>query len=350
MNATKLPSIKVERSETAFLITGAALACWLLFYFNLQTLGGLLAGLLLGGASETHLYNAVAFFLYEVPKVLLLLSLIVLVMTVARSFFSAERTRALLAERANSKTGHVLAALLGTVTPFCSCSAVSLFIGFLTAGIPLGVTFSFLIAAPMVNEVALGMLLISFGWKVALVYLVTGLLIAIVAGYVIGRLHMEQYVEEWVYATDALDGGAEMELQWVDRLKLGWNAVKEIVGKVWLFIVLGIAVGAGIHGFVPQAFMAAILGKEWWAVPLAVLIGIPMYSNAAGTIPIMQVLIEKGAALGTVLAFVMSVIALSLPELVILRRVLKLRLILLFVSVVGTGILLVGYLFNLIFD
>jgi uncharacterized membrane protein YraQ (UPF0718 family) len=193
------------------------------------------------------------------------------------------------------------------------------------------------------------MLLISFGWKVALVYLVTGLLIAIVSGYVIGKLRMESYVEEWVYATGAMEDGAEAELQWVDRLKLGWDAVKEIVGKVWLFIVLGIAVGAGIHGFVPQDFMASILGKEWWAVPLAVLIGIPMYSNAAGTIPIMQVLIEKGAALGTVLAFVMSVIALSLPEMVILRRVLKLRLILLFVGVVGTGILLVGFLFNLIF-
>lgn len=349
MNAAKSSNIKVERSETAFLIAGTALAGWLLLYVNLQKLGGLLAGIVLGGASDTHLYSAVSFFFYEVPKVLLLLSLIVFVMTVIRSFFSAERTRALLAKRADSKTGHVLAALLGTVTPFCSCSAVSLFIGFLTAGIPLGVTFSFLIAAPMVNEVALGMLLISFGWKVALVYLVTGLLIAIVSGYVIGKLRMESYVEEWVYATGAIEDGAEVELQWVDRLKLGWDAVKEIVGKVWLFIVLGIAVGAGIHGFVPQDFMASILGKEWWAVPLAVLIGIPMYSNAAGTIPIMQVLIEKGAALGTVLAFVMSVIALSLPEMVILRRVLKLRLVLLFVGVVGTGILLVGFLFNLIF-
>lgn len=349
MSAAKWP-LKIERSETAFLVAGLALAGWLLLYSNLQRLGDWLAGLLLGGANETPIFGAVSFFLYEVPKVLLLLSLIVFVMTVARSFFSAERTRVLLAERTNSKTGHVMAALLGTVTPFCSCSAVSLFIGFLTAGIPLGVTFSFLIAAPMVNEVALGMLLISFGWKVALVYLVTGLLIAIVAGYVIGKLRMEKHVEEWVYATGALGGDTEAELLWVDRLKLGWEAVKEIVGNVWLFIVLGIAIGAGIHGYVPQDFMAAILGKEWWAVPLAVLIGIPMYSNAAGTIPVMQVLIEKGAALGTVLAFVMSVIALSLPEMVILRKVLKLRLILLFVGVVGTGILLVGYLFNLIFD
>jgi hypothetical protein len=244
--------------------------------------------------------------------------------------------------------GNVLAALLGIVTPFCSCSAVPLFIGFVTAGVPLGVTFSFLISAPMVNEIALVLLYGLLGWKVAALYLGTGLLIAIVAGWTIGRLHMENHIEEWVREMHL--NAAQIpdeQLTWADRIGHGRTAVRDIVGKVWIYVIAGIAVGAGIHGFVPEYFMAQIMGKEaWWSVPISVLIGIPMYSNAAGIVPIVEALLGKGAALGTVLAFMMSVIALSLPEMVILRKVLKPRLIAVFIGVVGAGIMLVGYLFN----
>ena len=244
-----------------------------------------------------------------------------------------------------------MAAGLGIVTPFCSCSAVPLFIGFLQAGVPLGVTFSFLIAAPMINEVALVLLFGLFGWKVAGLYLVTGLLIAMTAGWVIGRLRLERWVEGWVYES-ALPMSAvstEEKVTWAQRVSFGRDAVRDIVGKVWPFVLAGIAVGAGIHGYVPQDLMASVMGRgAWWSVPLAVLIGIPMYSNAAGIIPVVQALLEKGAALGTVLAFMMAVIGLSLPETIILRKVLKMPLIATFVGVVGLGILIVGYLFNIV--
>ena len=225
-----------------------------------------------------------------------------------------------------------------------------MFIGFVTTGIPLGVTFSFLISAPMVNEVALVLLFGLFGWKIAGIYLATGLMVAIVAGWVMGRLKMEKHIEEWVFQ---LPGGADadrVEMDWPGRFRAGLDAIKDIVGRVWIYVMLGIAVGAGIHGYVPENFMASLMGRDaWWAVPLAVLLGVPMYSNAAGIIPIVQALLGKGAALGTVLAFMMSVIALSLPEAIILRKVLKPRLIATFFGVVATGILLVGYLFNTIF-
>ena len=242
----------------------------------------------------------------------------------------------------------MLAAFLGIVTPFCSCSAVPLFLGFVTTGVPLGVTFSFLIAAPMVNEVAVVLLYGLFGWKIAAIYLSTGLVIAIIAGWVIGKLGMERHLEEWVYQIQAgnieLDDGPK---DMVERIRYGFEAVRDIVGKVWFYVVLGIAVGAGIHGYVPEGLMASFMGKSaWWSVPASVLIGIPMYSNAAGIIPIVQALLEKGAALGTVLAFMMSVIALSLPEMIILRKVLKPRLIGTFIGVVGAGILMVGFIFN----
>ena len=267
---------------------------------------------------------------------------------IIRTFFTPERTRRILAGKRES-VGNVLAAMLGMVTPFCSCSAVPLFIGFVTAGVPLGVTFSFLISAPMVNEVALVLLLGMFGWKVAGIYLGTGLLIAIVSGWIIGRLKMEKHVEEWVYKTQAGEGADDQSLDFPARLHLGVQAVRDIVGKVWLYVMIGIAVGAGIHGYVPTNSMASIMGKgAWWSVPLSVLIGVPMYSNAAGIIPIVQALLEKGAALGTVLAFMMSVIGLSMPETIILRKVLKPRLIIVFAGVVAGGILMVGYLFNLL--
>ncbi len=297
-----------------------------------------------------HGYEAVKFFIYDTPKVLLLLTLVVFAMGVVRSYFSPERTRTLLAGRREG-AGNVAAAGLGIVTPFCSCSAVPLFIGFVSAGVPLGVTFSFLIAAPMVNEVALGLLFALLGWKVALTYLAFGLGVAIVAGWVIGRLKLEHWLEDWVRNVRA--GAVDLPQETVsavDRIKAGVEAVKDIVGKVWPWIIAGIAAGAFIHGYVPSDLLASIMGKDvWWSVPAAVLLGIPMYSNAAGIIPVVEALIGKGAALGTVLAFMMSVIALSLPEMIILRKVLSLKLIAVFVAVVGFGILAVGFLFNLLF-
>ncbi len=298
---------------------------------------------------QSHLGGALQFFFYDTPKVLLLLTGVVFVMGMINSYFTPERTRALLAGRMGS-VAHFMAAALGVVTPFCSCSAVPLFIGFVQAGVPLGVTFSFLIAAPMVNEVALALLLGLFGWQIALLYLILGLTVAVVAGWVIGKLRMENYLEDWVRDMPKIQAAtSEQHLPLAERIQGGFNAVKEIVGRVWPYVLAGIAIGAGIHGYVPEAFMASIMGKEvWWSVPLAVVIGIPMYTNAAGIIPIIQALLAKGAALGTVLAFMMSVIALSLPEMIILRKVLKIRLIVTFVGVVGMGILLVGYLFNIV--
>ncbi len=300
---------------------------------------------------RSHLGEAIRFFAYDTPKVLMLLTLVVFGMGVVRSFFSPEKTRALLAGKREG-VGNVLAAGLGIVTPFCSCSAVPLFIGFVSAGIPLGVTFSFLISAPMVNEVALGLLFGLVGWKIALAYLGFGLAVAIVSGWVIGRLHLDHWLEEWV--RNIRSGAVELppeELSTVDRIKAGIDAVREIVGRVWPWIIAGIAVGAFIHGYVPSDLLAAIMGRDaWWSVPAAVVIGIPMYSNAAGIIPVVEALITKGAALGTVLAFMMSVIALSLPEMIILRKVLTTPLIAVFVGVVGTGILAVGFLFNALFN
>jgi uncharacterized membrane protein YraQ (UPF0718 family) len=301
--------------------------------------------------AKSPLGEAVSFFAYDTPKVLMLLTLVVFGMGVVRSFFSAEKTRALLAGKSEG-VGNVLAASLGIVTPFCSCSAVPMFIGFVSAGVPLGVTFSFLISAPMVNEVALGLLFALVGWKVALTYLAFGFAVAIVSGWVIGRLHLEHWLEDWV--RNIRSGSADLppeDLTVVDRIKAGIQAVKEIVGNVWPWIIAGIAAGALIHGYVPADLLASIMGRgAWWSVPAVVLIGIPMYSNAAGIIPVVTAMLAKGAALGTVLAFMMSVIGLSLPEIIILRKVLSVKLIAVFVGVVGTGILAVGFLFNAVFQ
>ena len=315
-----------------------ALALWVLLYSQLQPWSIYLTYTVFGLGPGSHLGGAIEFFLYDTPKVLMLLTLVVYGVGVIRSFFTPEKTRAILAGRAEA-VGNVLAALLGIVTPFCSCSAVPLFIGFVTAGVPLGVTFSFLISAPMVNEIALVLLYGLLGWKVAALYLATGLMVAIVAGWVIGRLGMEEHIEEWVREIRAVgDAGPVSSLTWNDRFRYGLEAVRDIVGKVWIYVIAGIAVGAGIHGYVPTGTMAYIMGRDaWWSVPAAVLIGVPMYSNAAGIVPVIEALLEKGAALGTVLAFMMSVIALSLPEMVILRKVLKPRLIAVFIGVVACG-------------
>jgi uncharacterized membrane protein YraQ (UPF0718 family) len=289
------------------------------------------------------------FFIFEVPKVLLLLTLIIFLVGIVRSYFSPEKTRKAL-EGKSLFTGNILASLLGIVTPFCSCSAIPLFLGFVEAGIPIGVTFSFLIASPMINEVAVVLLLGLFGWKTAVIYVVTGLLIAISAGWLIGRLNLRHWVQDWVYETRFGNSDTEDEkIKLPDRVQYGFNAVREIVGKVWIYVVIGIAVGAAAHGYVPEDFMASLMGKSaWYSVPLSVVIGVPLYSNAAGIIPIVSVLIEKGASLGTALAFMMAVIGLSLPEMIILKKVLKLPFILTFIGIMAAGIMLIGFLFNAI--
>jgi len=347
MSAPQASAAGPTRQPRFLLPVLGALVVWFALYNALQPAATYFSRELLRLEPKTNLGSAVEFFLYEAPKVLMLLTLVVFGVGVVRSFFTPERTRAILAGKAES-VGNVLAAGLGIVTPFCSCSAVPLFIGFLTAGIPLGVTFSFLIAAPMVNEVALALLFGLFGWKVAALYLSSGLALAILAGWIIGRLKLERHVEPWVFEVHASGTGAPMEtLSWDQRFGQGFEAIKDIVGRVWPYVLAGIVVGAGIHGWVPEDFMASIMGKgAWWSVPLAVLIGVPMYSNAAGIIPVVHALLEKGAALGTVLAFMMSVIALSLPEMIILRKVLKPALITTFIGVVAAGIIFVGYLFN----
>ncbi len=337
--------------KNPYLIPILSFPVWLGVYLALQPLADSVTYSLFALKPGTMTTEALRFFLFEVPKVLLLLALIVFLVGIVRTYFSPERTRKILGNR-SSFTGNVFASLLGVVTPFCSCSAVPLFIGFVQAGVPLGVTLSFLIAAPMINEVALVLLFGLFGWKTALLYAGTGLLIAITAGFVIGRLKLERFVEDWVYALRAPAATVHEEaFSFAQRIEHGVNAVRDIVGKVWPYIIVGIGVGAWIHGFVPEDFMAGIMGKSaWWSVPLSVLIGIPLYSNAAGIIPIVQALLEKGAALGTVLAFMMAVTGLSLPETIILKKVLKLPLIVIFVSVVGIGILIVGYIFNFVYS
>ncbi|HHH38388.1 MAG TPA: permease [Sedimenticola sp.] len=347
------PSVEAIASKANSRLTlwlvgiGAAVPLWFATYFQLPEFADFVLSLT-GYDRSSHLGEALHFFFYDTPKVLLLLAGIVFLMGIIQTFFAPERTRALLSGK-KLGIGNTLAATLGIVTPFCSCSAVPLFIGFLSAGVPLGVTFSFLISAPMVNEIALALLLGMFGWQVAALYLGLGLLIAIVSGLIIGKLGMEKYLQDWVREIHAGTAAPvdTAEMDWEARFRAGWHHVKEIVGKVWPYILAGIAVGAAIHGFVPQDFMASFMGKEvWWSVPAAVVMGVPMYTNAAGIIPVVDALIGKGAALGTTLAFMMSVIALSLPEILILRKVLKLPLIATFVGVVSSGILVVGFLFN----
>jgi uncharacterized protein len=327
----------------------ALLPIWYIIYHNLQPVTNWLIDSVFGMTKGAHLTEALRFFVFEFPKVMMLLTLIIFLVGIIRTYFTPERTRKAL-EGKKTFTGNVMAATLGIVTPFCSCSAIPLFLGFVEAGVPLGVTFSFLISSPMINEVAVVLLYGMFGWKVALIYVGTGLFIAITAGWIIGLMKLEKWVESWVYETHFGNNGDEEKITFGSRVSLGYDAIKDIVGKVWLYVALGIAVGAGAHGYVPQDFMVALMGKSaWYSVPLSILIGIPLYSNAAGIVPIVSVLIEKGAALGTSLAFMMAVIGLSLPEMIILRKVLKLPLIITFVGVVGFGIMIVGYLFNIIF-
>jgi len=322
---------------------------WIIIYKYLQEITDFIVFRLLKMTPDKHLTETIRFFIYEVPKVLMLLVLIIFLVGFIRTYFSPEKTRKAL-EGKPLLIGNIMASLLGIVTPFCSCSAIPLFLGFVEAGIPLGVTFSFLIAAPMINEVALVLLIGLFGWKVALIYVLTGLSIAIVSGFVLEKLKLKRYVADWVYKTHAkqsLEEEGAMTFQ--QRISAGSIVVKEIVGKIWIYVLIGIAVGAGAHGFVPDEFLAGALGSQnWYSVPLAILVGIPLYSNAAGIIPIVSVLIEKGVTIGTALAFMMSVIGLSLPEIIILKKVLKWQLIGIFIGVVAVGIVIVGLIFNYI--
>lgn len=333
-----------------YILTISLLPVWIVLYINLQRISDFVVDTLFGMEKGTHLTEAIRFFIFEVPKVMLLLVLIIFGVGIVRTWITPERTRKALKGK-SLITGNILASLLGIITPFCSCSAIPLFLGFVEAGIPIGVTFSFLIAAPMINEVAVILLLGLFGWKVTLIYVVTGLAIAILSGWLIGVLKMEKYVADWVYKVKAgQNTEAKQKISFENRITSGFKAVKEIAGKIWVYIIIGIAVGAGAHGYVPEDYLSQLMSKaHWYSVPLAILIGIPLYSNAAGIIPVLSVLIEKGVSLGTALAFMMSVIGLSLPEVIILKKVLKMPMIITFVGIVTAGIITVGYIFNIIY-
>jgi uncharacterized membrane protein YraQ (UPF0718 family) len=302
---------------------------------------------LLGLSPGTHLSGAVEFFIYDTIKIFILLSVIIFAISFMRSYFPPERTRKILSHK-KEFLGNILAALLGVVTPFCSCSAVPLFIGFLEGGVPLGVTFSFLISSPMVNEVAVVLLFGLFGWKITAIYIGTGLIVALVGGYIIGRLKLEKWVEEYVYQIHVGEAPATSQT-FKDRIEYARFNTKDILEKIWLYVIIAIALGGLIHGYVPEDFLAKYAGKgNIFAVPIAVLLGVPLYSNAAGVIPIVYVLMQKGVTMGTALAFMMAVTALSLPEMIILRKVLKFKLLAVFVGIMTVTIIIVGYLFNAI--
>ena len=297
----------------------------------------------------THLASSVNFFLYDVPKIYFLLAVIVFVVAIIRTFLPPEKIRAMLSHK-HEYTGNVLAACFGILTPFCTCSAIPLFMGMLQSGVPLGVTMSFLVASPTINEVAIVLLWGLFGWRVALTYILSGMFIAIVSGVLIGRLKMEKYVEDFVYKTKPVASNSGKKLKWNERIDYAVEYTKDIFSQVWLYVMIGVGIGAFIHGYVPVEFVTKYAGNgNPFAVIIAVIIGVPLYSNAAGTIPIVQALMEKGLALGTTLAFMMAVTSLSLPEFIILRKVLKPRLLLTFFGTVTIGIILIGYLFNFIF-
>lgn len=342
-----MSTLAVRRSQPPlWLVVLAAAALWLVAWLVHMPLAGWFTRDVLGLAEGTQLGDAVEFFLGDTPKVLLLLAGVVTLVSFLRSFVSPARVRSALAGR-NAVVGTAAAAGFGIITPFCSCSAVPLFIGFVEAGVPLGVTFAFLVSSPMVNEVALALLWGLFGPGIALAYMAAGLAVAIGAGLVIGRLGLERHVEDYVWTIRAGAAPLAFRPTLADRVRDAWRATTDILRKVWPWVVAGIAVGAFIHGFVPTDLVVAIGGSgNPLAVPALVALGVPLYSNAAGTIPVVEALIGKGLPLGSALAFMMAVTALSVPELVILRRVMKPPLLAVFVGVVATGIVAIGYLFN----
>jgi uncharacterized protein len=317
-------------------------------FYPIQLLADWITYNLLKIVPESRLAQATSFFIFDTIKIFILLTVIIFSVSIIRSFLPAEKVRDVLS-RHSRWVGHVLAGLLGIITPFCSCSAVPLFLGFVEAGIPLGVTFSFLVSSPMINEVALVLLLGMFGWKIALLYIGSGLLIAIFSGIAIGAMKVEKLVAEFAFRIKAKVAFHGMEMNWQDRWIFARDYTWEILKKVWIYVIAGIGIGAWIHGYVPVDFLAKYAGADrWYGVLVATLIGIPLYSNAAGVIPLVSVLTEKGVAMGTTLAFMMAVTGLSLPEFMILKNVMKTRLIFIFAGVVGMGIIITGYLFNLI--
>ena len=317
-------------------------------FYPIQLLADWLTYTIFGITPKTLLADDVNFFIFDTIKIFILLSIIIFVVSIIRSYLPPEKIRAILS-RKNKYVGNVLASLLGIITPFCSCSAIPLFLGFVQAGVPLGTTFSFLIASPMINEVALVLLLGLFGWKIALIYIISGLIIAILSGIVIGHLKVENLVQPFVYQ-NSINGNIDLpRMTSKERISYAIDYTIDILKKVWPYILIGIGLGAWIHGYLPADFLANYAGSgKWYAVPLAVLIGIPLYSNAAGVIPLISALTEKGVSMGTTLAFMMSVTALSLPEFMILKKVMKTRLIFIFAGIVGIGIMFTGYLFNLV--
>lgn len=314
----------------------------------LQSFADFISYRLFGLQAGTHAGDAVNFFFYDTAKIFIMLALIIFAVSLIRTYFPPEKTKRILSHK-KEFLGNISAALLGVVTPFCSCSAVPLFIGFLESGVPLGVTFSFLISSPMVNEVALILLWGLFGWKIALIYASAGLIAAIFSGYIIGKLHLEHLVEEYVYEIKSEQTNEIATMTHKERISYATDYTKEILRKVWLYVIVAIAIGGAIHGYAPEDFLLSYAGKDnVFAVPLAVLIGVPLYSNAAGMIPIVYALMEKGMSMGTVLAFMMAVTALSLPEMIILRNVLKLKMLIIFAGIMAVTIIFIGYLFNAI--
>ncbi len=306
-------------------------------YFTIDILG------LSGRINDT-----INFFIYDTIKIWFLLIAIIFVVSYLRTHFNTEYVRAYL-QKKSEFTGNILAALFGIVTPFCSCSAIPLFLGFIQARIPIGVTFSFLISAPLNNEIAIALLFGLFGWKVTAIYIGFGLLVAILGGYFIGRMKMEKYILMDVKPMEGELKEVQIKLTIQDRVKEAWDYTQDIFKKIYLYVLIGVGVGAFIHGYIPADFIALYAGaNNIFAVPLAVLMGIPMYSNAAGVMPLVEVLTSKGMLLGTALSFMMAVTALSLPEAMILKRILDTKLIVLFFTIVGIGIICIGYIFNLI--
>jgi uncharacterized membrane protein YraQ (UPF0718 family) len=317
-------------------------------FYPIQLLADWLTYTVFSIVPKTLLAGAVNFFIFDTIKIFILLSVIIFAVSIIRSYLPPEKIRAILSHK-SKYMGNVIASLLGIITPFCSCSAIPLFLGFIQAGVPLGTTFSFLVASPMINEVALVLLLGMFGWKIALMYTVSGLIISILSGIIIGKMKVEKLVEPFVYQ-NTINGNMDLStMTRKERISYAENYTWDILKKVWIYILIGIGIGAWIHGYVPADFLAQYAGSDkWYAVPLAVLIGIPLYSNAAGIIPLVSALTEKGVSMGTTLAFMMSVTALSLPEFMILKKVMKLKLIFIFAGIVGVGIIFTGYLFNLV--
>ena len=347
-----LPHPIPRTDRQAFVLLGVVTVLWVIAYRNLQNFADWATYTVMGFSPTSHWGEALNFFIYDVPKLMLLLAGMIFFITLLQTFVDTDKVRQMV-ESQPAGVGNLMAAGLGAITPFCSCSSVPLFIGFVQAGIPLGITFSFLITSPLMNQVAFVLLIGLFGWQVALLYLVSAVVIGIGAGLLLGRMGLEKYVEPFVYdiKKPARAGItlAQEPLTWLERFEQAAEGTWDIIRKVWLFVIIGIGIGAFIHGFVPENALTGIMGKgAWWSVPASVVIGIPLYSNAAGIVPIISALLDKGAAMGTVLAFMMSVVALSVPEMIILRKVLKPRLLAIFVAILGAAIVFTGYLFNLV--